>query len=782
MCHVRMIRLLSSISVLMLVMFGPLRGADATINGVVRERGSAEVVIGATVALHRDSLRAGGRPERGTYSNRYGYYALKGLREGRYTIVVTAIGYSPWMKAITIGDTTTSLTIDVEMTSADVAGHEIVVQAEREGSALERIGTISISPDFISNMPSFGGEVDVFRALQLLPGVKASTELSSGLYVRGGSPDQNLILLDGVVVYNPSHLGGFLSSFHADALRDIKLIKGAFPAEYGGRLSSVLDLTMKEGNAERIKGSAHISMIAAGATVDGPITEDVTFMVSGRRFYADIFAPLFVTDTLPAPSYYFYDLNAKLNWKINERDRIYASAYFGRDVLAASPDKGDEIKVDWGNATANLRWTHLISPGLFASSSFIYTDYIFGTGLIDTRRSTGITYNFNTDSRIRDIMLRTELQWTAEADHLVKAGVEATHHRFIANAYTDRVQNLERIGRTGTVEALDAAAFIQDEWTITDALSANIGGRLYWFQTGNYLRLEPRVSLAWTVSPTTTLTASAAMAHQFLHLIIRNDIALPTDLWFPSTPSILPGRSIQAILGLQQQLFDGDVLFTAEGYIKDMQNLYEYKENAQFTLGLPLESQFTRGKGIAYGVEMFLNKRVGKFTGWIGYTLAWTTRTFAELNGGRPFYPRYDRRHDISVVGNYKLNETWSFGATWTYGTGQAYTVPVAWYPTNTLNPEWTYGRGDVGQLYTERNGYRIAPFHKLDLQATYSYEWFGLPFQLSLNIYNIYNRRNPFALYADEVYNTSTGQFENVIKQLTLFPIIPTLGLRCTF
>lgn len=772
-----------NIIVVLFALFGALAAsANGSVSGIVRERGSGEFVIGGTVALYRDSLVEGQRPVRGAVTNRYGYYAIPDVAAGRYAIVVRFVGYQPWVGVIVVDDTTRERTLDVDLVRAETTTEEVVVEADRiSQAAIDRISTVTVSPEFISQMPSFGGEVDVFRVLQMLPGVKAGSEISSGLYVRGGSPDQNLILLDGVVVYNPSHLGGFLSAFHADALRDIKLIKGAFPAQYGGRLSSVLDMSMKEGNRESIKGSGHVSLIAAGLTVDGPINDKTTFMVSGRRFYADVLLAAFAPEGDLVPQYYFYDLNCKINTELGPKDRLYLSGYFGRDVLSTPPEEDDRVDVGWGNSTANLRWTHILAPELFLSTSMIYTDYVFGTDLLDNRPWSNTSYRFVSESRIRDITLRSDLQWSASQDHLVRTGVEVTSHRFTSLATADRAADLELVGSTGVIETMDGALYAQDEWTISDAWRSNLGMRLYWFQAGGYLRLEPRASVAWDVTATTSLTASVAVAHQFLHLITRNDISLPTDLWFPSTDSVQPSRSLQAVVGLQHTLWDGEALFTVEAYVKDMQNLYEYREDATFTLGVPLASQFTSGRGIAYGVEFFLHKRLGAFTGWLGYTLAWTERTFADLNRGRPFPPRYDRRHDIAATFQYRLGESWRFGATWTFGTGQAYTMPAGTFATD---PGWDNvgWRTPSQEFYTSRNGYRLAPFHKLDLHFLHSFGMFGLPFELSLNVYNAYNRQNPFALYSSGEYDLQTGEYKRVIKQLTLFPIIPTLGLRFTF
>lgn len=745
-----------------------------TVSGTVTEKGTKEAVVGATVALHKDSLVPGRKPIRGAYSNRYGFYSIGSLPPGRYAVVVTSVGYVPTVTAVVIDEDDATVRLDVAMSPKTVEGSEVVVTAERAASALERQSTVTITPAFIKEMPAFGGEVDVFRVLQLLPGVKAATEISSGLYVRGGSPDQNLVLLDAVTVYNPSHLGGFLSSFHADALRDVKLIKGAFPAEYGGRLSSVIDIAMKEGNAERIKGSASLSLIASGMAVDGPIDSTTTFMVSGRRFYLDLITALAAPSDEEVPTYYFYDLNLKVNKRLSDRHRIFLSGYFGRDVLASGVETDDRIDINWGNSTANLRWTWEASAEAFLQTSLIFTDYTFGTDLLERQFQSDQVTRFASSSRIRDWTVRSELQWNVHPDHLLKTGMDVTHHAFTSGATGDVGATEFGAVNTTKIDGMDAAFYAQDEWTIADGLRSNVGGRLYWFQQGGWLRFEPRASIALDVSSTSSITASFALAHQFLHLIVRNDIALPTDVWFPSTKTIQPGRSMQAVLGYQTSFDDNTWRLSVESYYKDMQNLYEYRDDAEFTLGAPLESQFTAGVGTAYGVEVFLQKQIGSITGWLGYTLAWTDRTFADLNGGKTFTPRYDRRHDIQLALQYRLGSSWRMGMTWQFATGAAYTVPTGQYATGSYD-----GSRD---LYTDRNAWRLAPFHKMDVNLIHEYSWFGLPWELSINVYNLYNRRNPFALYTAYDQLPATGEYGRVIKQLTLFPIIPTVGLRCSF
>jgi outer membrane cobalamin receptor len=741
--------------------------------GTVNEAKSGEVVIGVTVALYRDTSAAA-KPIRGAYTNKYGFYSIPGLANGKYYAICKGVGYRPFKKEITINNN--DIRLDIKLTNVDVRTQEVTVEAE--ASPVSKLSKVTIDPAFVHQLPALFGETDVFRSLQLLPGIKQATELSSGLYIRGGSPDENLTLLDGVIVYNPSHLGGFLSSFNNDALRDIKLIKGAFPAEYGGRLSGVLDMTMKEGTKEKISGSGGISIISSRLTVEGPIGDDVTFMLSGRRMYLDLILAL--SGVKDAPTYYFYDLNAKTNIKLSESDRIFASGYFGKDVLAPPSNKSyeDDTQFDifWGNSTANLRWMHIESPELFTNFSLIYTDYSFESKFSQKNNSSN---NFYTLSKIEDIMARAEAQYFPAEDHIIKLGAESIFHKFISKATLD--VNEFGINENKSIDAVESAIYLQDEWNITPLFSANIGARYYYFNSGKYGALEPRVSLSYILTDYLTLKASAAMVNQNLHLVIRNNITLPTDLWFPSTAKVKPSQSTQYVLGTESKLFDGEYLFTVEGYYRSMGNILEYKPDANFSLGIPLEDQFLVGKGEAFGIEVFLNKKVGSFTGWIGYTLAWTHRQFDGLNNGNWFYPRYDRRHDVSVVLSYTLGKDWEFTASWVYGTGQAFTMPVGNYSFTPI------GTGDDGSYwnenyqYSDRNGIRLPAYHKLDVNFMYKYEWFGLPFELSLSLYNAYNQKNPFAWYIQNDYIPGEGS-KNKLKQITLFPIIPSFGISFKF
>ena len=640
------------------------------VSGVISEKESGETIIGASAIVYKaDSL---GKTSinfndqeikvkfvKGIYTNKYGFYSITKIEEGNYYLVAKSLSFRSVVQEINLNE---DLRIDIQMEKEDLKLKEVVVKASRETFNTAQISKTEIDPVTISRLPSIGSETDVFRSLMLLPGVQSSNELSSGLYIRGGSPDQNLILLDDVIVYNPSHLGGFISTFHTDALKNVSLIKGSMPAEYGGRLSSVIDITMKDGRNDRIGVNGNISLISSKLTVEGPIGDDITFMISGRRFYFDIVSNLAQRIILPKEErsdmpYYFYDLNAKVNWKIGENDQIFLSGYFGSDILDYSESDNyqdynsrEEILIDWGNKTGNLKWKHIFSSDLFSNFSLIYTDYKFNTNFLSESNSSGERYkdSFGSLSGINDVTLKGNAEYFGFDDHFLKFGFEYTNHRFESTAFTDFADIDLDIVNNKVINSSDLALFAQDVMSFGD-LEFNLGIRTYYFSEGNYFRLEPRTSFSYQFSDDLKFIGSYTRANQFLHLISRQDINLPTDLWFPSTNNLKPSEADQIILGVHKDLTDDKMYrFTIESYYKKMRNLLEYKEDAVFSFGLPLEDQFTSGDGTSYGVELFLEKRFGDLTGWIGYTWAYTTRDFADLNQGKEFFPRYDRRHDVS--------------------------------------------------------------------------------------------------------------------------------------
>jgi hypothetical protein len=492
------------------------------------------------------------------------------------------------------------------------------------------------------------------------------------------------------------------------------------------------------------------------------------------------------------PRYNFYDVNAKVNYRLDENNHFFLSGYFGRDMLPRVNRPNDAtFELGWGNATGNLRWTHIFSPTLFSAFSLIYTNYDFKYAAYYAE-NTGGEKQFETATQIQDLTARGEVQWSLANHHAVKSGIELTRHNFV----TDILSGSAILQGKGTaqqgsadplqrVNSAEVAAYVQDEWEIADNLTANVGLRASFFERGAHFRLEPRASLAYKAENDLTFKIAYAIASQYLHLLQDNSVALPTDTWFPSTDILKPARSTQYVVGVETYLFDREFFLTVEGYYKSMENLYEFREDARFVPGTIAENLMTSGTGEAYGVEFFLNKQIGAFTGWLGYTLSWSTRLFPDLNGGKPFFPRYDRRHDIVLALAYKLNSRWDFGVTWTYATGQALTMPdglvdALSIPSN-LTIEPTLSRnlssGQATQHYGDRNAFRLPAYHRLDINATYKFPWIGgLPFEFSINLYNVYNRLNPYTAWVENFDGKSR------LRQLTLLPFIPTLGLRCTF
>lgn len=767
------------------ILFG--QSGTVTVSGTVTDLESGDAIPGATVVLYAPDDDSLSNSLRGAVTNPYGFYSIPKVAEGNYRLVVRSLGYEEHMDSITLKAGTEGRR-NITLLPSKTEGEVVTITADRSAEPETRqIGRVELPVEYLPRLPMLGGESDILRTLQLLPGVQQISEVSSGLYVRGGSPDQNLTLLDEVVVYNPSHLAGFLSTFNSDAVKDIELIKGAFPAKYGGRLSSVLDLTMREGTKEGFSGAGGVSLISSRLTVEGPISDRSTFMLSGRRFYLDILKNLIPNEN-EAPDYYFYDLNGKVNYQLTESDKLFFSAYHGRDVVTFNDDN-DEVDVNWGNTTANLRWARIFSPSVFTNLSLSWTRYGFDAEIRDRDEYAGITQSFAVTTGIRDIRLKGNVQIFPHEDHIVEAGIEGTKHmsnvRAIETSFEDSTFVLPEGLGLQNAESLEASVYAQDEWKATDRLTLNVGGRVTWFEKGSYLYAEPRLSAAYRLNDMISLTGAYSQARQPIHLMIRNGLSLPTDTWFPATEKIKPGKADQGSLGIMGRIDEkGEWEYAIEGYYKKLDNMYEFADTASFSPFVQVEDQLTEGEGEAWGVELFLQKKLGAVTGWIGYTLSETLRTFPELNDGESFYPRYDRRHDVKIVLMYKLGESWDLGATWVYGTGQAYTVPTGQYvlldPIYGNNFEENWFSSDY--RYTKRNAFRLPAYHRLDVNFSHTFSWFDLPWRLSLNVYNVYNRRNVFSWYISQDYDPVANESRPVVKQLTLFPVIPTVGLSFEF
>jgi hypothetical protein len=743
------------------------------VSGFITDSVTGEELIGTNILVYQDSIDFNSHPLTGTSANRYGFYAIPSLKKGTYIFIFRHIGYKTVLRELILTGDSTYQTLSVEMLAEDIELEEVVI----EGKKIEKKVTslIDISPELLEKLPSVSGEVDLFKSLELLPGVNKASDLSSGLYVRGGSPDQTLTLLDGIVVYNPAHLGNIASTFNTNALSDVKLIKGAFPAEYGGRLSSVLDIKLRSGTKEKEKGIIGIGSINSFIFFEGPIKNSGTYMVSGRGMYYDFLQKNFLSSST-APRYNFIDLNTKLSFFVSNTTAISLSALFNRDhAYNPSSVKDTDYDIEWKNNNVSLNWQQVNSKSLFLNSTISYVNYEFSSK-IGLNPSSVTSSTYYSKSNLSDLFFRqnAEIRWHQE--HTIKTGIDLALHTYdimYSDIYTEALEKNPYAG--SDITSIEAAVYFQSESQLTGNLWANYGGRIYYFNSQQILRFEPRISLAYSFNSDLILKGAFAIAHQFIHLIVRNDITLPTDLWYPSTSGIEPSKSTQYVLGLDSYWNDQEYVISLEGYYKDMTGLYEFVNNPQLNpLGDDIEDQFTKGNGESYGVEIFFNKRKGNLNGWIGYSLSWARRQFSDLNNGKIFHPRYDRRHDISLVLSYELLENLNFSASWSYATGQWYTLPPGQFA---FVPIGIGGNAQTQLNYSGFNSAQFPAYHKLDLNGNYSFDWLTTKCEVYLNLYNIYSRNNPFARYV-VFEDNQEGESVPVVKEINLFPFIPSVGI----
>ncbi len=721
----------------------------------------------------------------GVTTNSYGFYSLS-LDKGEYVIVASYTGYSDAKIKISLHQDTT---IKIELNSGITMDSIIVVTAEQKDANVEstKMGTITLETDAIKKMPALLGEVDILKTIQLLPGVLSSGEGTSGFYVRGGGVDQNLILLDDAIVYNSGHLLGFFSVFNADAIKSTTLIKGGMPANYGGRISSVLDIQMKEGNKERFRIEGGISIVSSRLTLEGPIVKKRgSFMISGRRTYLfELIQPLLKGAAFEGTNYHFYDLNLKANYKLDNKNRIFLSGYFGRDVLNFNnPIRGFTIDMPWGNATATLRWNHIFGDKLFMNTMLIFNDYDFSIG-------GGLDkFKFKLYSGIRDYGTKVSFDYYLSNRHQIKFGLDYTYHAFTPSRVEAYNGEDPFIVDPEVKKAHEAGVYLLDEWKISKAITINAGVRFSMFQqvgpyvskqdsgrvysvlepVQTYFGLEPRINGKFTVSPSSSIKAGITLGQQYVHLVTNSTSTLPTDLWVPSTQKIKPQFGLQYSLGYFQNLFNNVVEASVEVYYKDLYNQLDYSETFTKTPYTDLEDEFISGRGRAYGIELFVRKRKGKLTGWIGYTLSRSERIFDEIKG-KVFPTSYDRTHDLSVVASYDLTPRWSVSGTFILGSGAPYTPIKSIYLVNN-SPILEYGL---------RNAARLPMYHRLDLAVSYKLTKKDRPFEstLILSVYNVYNRKNVFFTYTSPETDATSGQLELRSYQVSLFPIIPSLAFN---
>jgi hypothetical protein len=759
-----------------------------TISGFVTDSKTGEKINAAIVF---DTIS-----KEGTISNEYGFFSLT-IPRNSVVLRITSSGFETFYLQLTSEQQTLDIALQPlrDLKEIVVTGNRAIQQSNSS--------TIELQMDKVEKLPIILGEKDILRVLQLLPGVKSGGEASSGIYVRGGGPDQNLILLDGVPIYNASHLFGFFSTFNSDAISNVTLIKGGFPARYAGRASSVLDMRMKEGNMKNYNVEGSIGVIASRLLVEGPIKKDKTsFIISARRTYIDaLFRPFLVAMENVDAGYFFHDFNAKIQHKINDKHHIYLSGYFGLDKLFVK-DKpqiyydmdGNEYKdvsksaLQWGNSIAALRWNFKISPKLFLNTTGTFSKYHFNVGMeesSDVTTPAGITensfYSFGYKSGIRDWAIKSDFNFIPNPYHTIRFGISEIQHRFTPGitylTVEDNFQNQSSENGSMEQNSHELGVYIEDDFHIFQRFKMNLGFHQSAFYSNQkwYFLPQPRLSGNLMLNEKSSIKIGATRTVQFLHLLSNTGIGLPIDLWVPATDITKPVIADQFGISYYREL-PKKMTGSIELYYKNMENLIQYKEGVSFISGTEdWQKRITTGRGWAYGAEFFLEKKSGRFTGWIGYTLSWSERQFDELNGGDKFFYRYDRRHDLSIVGTYDINDKWDIGFVFVYGTGNAMTLGTQVYSSQPGMFSY-YFQPDISN-FEQLNDYRMPAYHRLDFGANYKRQRKKGSSILSLSIYNVYNRQNPFMIM--QGYNDNGNP---ALIQTSLFPIIPSISWKFTF
>jgi len=754
---------------------------QVTLSGYIKDFESGETLIGAAVYI--ESLKVG------VTSNLYGFYSLS-VPAGKYKVTISYLGYISNSEEISIEK---DLVREIEMKPSLVQMKTVTVSSERRDENLKKteMGMIKMDIKAIKKLPSFMGENDVLRTVQMLPGVQSGGEASTGFFVRGGNSDQNLILLDDAPVYNPSHLLGIFSVFNPDIIKDLTLYKGGIPAKYGGRLSSLLDIKMKEGNSKKNQGAASISPLSSKLTLEGPIIKNrSSFIVSGRRSYADVFTLFSKDEETKDSRVYFYDLNAKANYRINDNNNVFISGYFGNDVLGI----GKELGTSWGNRTGTVRWNHIFNSKLFMNNIVYISNYNFDLG-IDTDLEGKIQYK----SKILDYGGRADLTYYLNALNTIKFGLSSTIYQLQPGKFTGSSFDDIIIPKS---HAREFAGYVSNNHIINEKLAIDYGVRyslfqnvgkatVYKFDKSNPLvykandtvsykkgnvyndfgNFEPRISLRYQLNLKSSVKASYNRTTQYLHQASNSTSATPLTVWVTSSPNIKPQISDQFAVGYFRNLFKDVVEVSAEAYYKDMQNTIDFRDNASLILNEFLEGEFRIGNSYSYGVELLVRKNIGKLTGWVGYTWSRTRRKIPEINNGKEFFASYDRTHDISIVGVYELNKRVTLSTNWLFSTGSAISIPTGKY---------TF-QGEQVNVYSDRNSARIPSFHRWDISLTlktkdkpnrkYQSEW-------AFSVLNTYFRKNTYNINFRK--NEDTGELEAI--KTYFFPILPSVAYNIKF
>lgn len=796
-------------------------GQNATVSGTITDVRTGETLIGATVL----DTRSG----KGTVTNAYGHYSLT-LKKDSVSLKISFVGYEPQFLSFRL-DKNRELNLKL---SSSVTLDEVTITAERTGDVKSsQMSANVMTVEKIKSVPVMFGEADLIKALQLMPGVQSGSEGNSGMYVRGGGPDENLFLLDGVPLYNVSHMGGFFSAFNTDAVKNVTLYKGSFPARFGGRLSAVLDVTQNNGNDKELHGNFSVGLISAKFNLEGPLVkEKTTFSLSMRRTYAELFiipAIMWLNDltTEEEPQgptvaqnakfdagYWFYDLNAKLTHKFSDKSRLYASLFMGDDKIHGKVHTVTSLNEDinlgfankWGNMVGALRWNYELNPKLFMNLALNYTQYsnsIVGSveKLATPDDPNASTIEGDYKSGIKEATLRADFDFTPTPEHLVKFGAAATRHWFtpeVASAsinYFDSIQMNQALHvdsniMSGTVPANEFVLYGEDDWSLTESVKLNYGLHLSAFRVSGmfYKSIQPRLSGRVMLADDLSVKVGYARMTQYVHLLSTTSVTLPTDLWVPVTERVEPMTSDQVAAGVNYSV-SGIADFSVEAYYKKMDNIIEYKDGATFFGSSEnWENLVYSGRGWSYGVEFLVQREFGDLTGWIGYTWSRSMRQFDRpgqiINGGNPFPAKYDRRHDLSIVLNYKISPKVDVSATWVFSTGNAASLAMQTYPVAAEDPD-SYDEGATQptgsiNVIEGRNNYRMPNYHRLDIGANFHRKFKRAHRTISVSIYNVYNRQNPYMLYRSrtETYNG----YPSALVQLSIFPILPSVGYTLFF
>lgn len=752
----------------------------ATISGSITDSGTGEELLGA--AVYVKELKTG------TTANLYGFYSLT-IPKGKYTLVYSYLGYANVEKTV---DLQSNIKMNLEMSpkGKQLTEFEVVGEAKNENVESVDMSTINMKMETIKKIPALMGEVDVIKAIQLLPGVQTVGEGNSGFYVRGGAVDQNLVLLDEAPVYNASHLMGFFSVFNSDAIKDVQLYKGGIPAQYGGRLSSVLDIRMNEGNSKKFSGAGGIGTISSRLTLEGPIIKDKSsFMVSGRRTYADQFLRFSKDSTLREQKLFFWDLNGKANYKLNDNNRLFLSIYSGRDVLGGDSN----FQIRWGNTTGTLRWNHIYNDRLFSNVTLIYSKFDYFLG-----EPTGAEA-FSWTSDINDYTAKVDYNFFVNPSNTVRFGVQSTYHKFnpgfVAGVGTETIFNSLQLAK---VNALEHAAYISNEHKISPRFTALYGLRYSYFQNigpgtsygfddsyqvtdtavygkgdiyQTYGGLEPRLGMKYSLTELSSVKLSYNRTRQYIHLASNTTASSPLDIWFPSSPNVKPQIADQIAIGYFHNFKSNMFETSVELYYKDMQNSIDFRNHAQLLLNPLLEGELRFGDARAYGAEFLIRKNDGRLTGFISYTLARTERNIPEITAD--WYPaKYDKTHDIAIVLNYEISKRWEVSGNWVFSTGSAVTMPTG---------RFEYG-GVIVPVYSERNGARLPNYHRMDIAAILhgkekeGKKWNG---EWVFSVYNAYARKNPFSINFKQEESDPTQTYAEMTY---LFSIVPSITYNFKF